>query len=123
MTDMADLRIDGNQLVLHLTAAEKIEGVHGDLRAPLSAVRGIEVLDDAHAPVGVRAGIKIGTRIPGVVEVGTVQGPAKRLFAVVHRDTPRGLRVRLEGTSYDEWIVGCADPESVAAGLGLPPGA
>jgi hypothetical protein len=120
MSDMAELRIDGNELVLHLTAAEKIEGVHGDLRAPLSAVRGIEVLDDAHEPVGVHAGVKIGTRIPGVIEVGIVQGANRRLFAAVHRGTPRGLRVRFEGTDYDEWIVGCADPETVAATLGLP---
>jgi hypothetical protein len=120
MSDMAELRIDGNELVLHLTAAEKIEGVHGDLRAPLSAVRGIEVLDDAHEPVGVHAGVKIGTRIPGVIEVGIVQGAERRLFAAVHRGTPRGLRVRFEGTNYDEWIVGCADPETVAAALGLP---
>jgi hypothetical protein len=120
---MADLRIDGNQLVLHLSAAEKLEGVHGDLRAPLSAVRGVEVLDDAHAPVGVRAGIKIGTRLPGVVEVGTVLGHHRRLFAAVHSDTPRGLRIRFEGAGYDEWIVGCADPETVAATLGLPAGA
>jgi hypothetical protein len=120
MSDMAELRIDGNELLLHLTAAEKIEGVHGDLRAPLSAVRGIEVLDDAHEPVGVHAGVKIGTRIPGVIEVGIVQGADRRLFAAVHRGTPRGLRVRFEGTDYDEWIVGCADPETVAATLGLP---
>jgi hypothetical protein len=120
MSDMAELRIDGNELLLHLTAAEKIEGVHGDLRAPLSAVRGIEVLEDAHEPVGVHAGVKIGTRIPGVIEVGIVQGADRRLFAAVHRGTPRGLRVRFEGTDYDEWIVGCADPETVAATLGLP---
>ena len=120
MSDMAELRIDGNELVLHLTAAEKIEGVHGDLRAPLSAVRGIEVLEDAHEPVGVHAGVKIGTRIPGVIEVGIVQGANRRLFAAVHRGTPRGLRVRFDGTDYDEWIVGCADPETVAATLGLP---
>jgi hypothetical protein len=117
---MAELRTDGNQLVLHLSAAEKLESVHGDLHAPLSAVRGVEVLDDAHGPVGIHAGIKIGTRIPGVIEVGIVQGATHRLFAAVHHDTPRGLRVRFEGTSYDEWIVGCADPEAVAAGLGLP---
>jgi hypothetical protein len=123
MTDVADLRIDGNELVLHLSGAEKVEGVHGDLRAPLSAVRGIEVLDDAHGPAGIKAGIKIGTRIPGVIEVGVIQGRTKRLFAAVHHDTPRGLRVRLVGTAYDEWIVGCADPEAVAAGLGLPAGA
>jgi len=120
---VADLRIDGNQLVLHLSGAEKLESVHGDLRAPLSAVRGVEVLDDAHGPVGVHAGIKIGTRIPGVVEVGIVQGRDHRLFAAVHSDTPRGVRVRFEGTNYDEWIVGCADPEAVAARLGLPAGA
>jgi hypothetical protein len=58
---MAELRVQGGDLVLHLAAVEKIEGVHGDLRAPLSAVRGVEVLDDAHGPVGIRAGIKIGT--------------------------------------------------------------
>ncbi len=117
---MAELRIDGNDLVLHLSGAEKVEGIHGDLRAPLSAVRGVEVLDDAHGPVGIRAGVKIGTRIPGVIEVGTVQGLSRRLFAAVHHDTPRGLRIRLDGTPFDEWIVGCADPEVVAAQLDLP---
>lgn len=119
---MAELRVEGSDLVLHLTGAEKVEGVHGDLRVPLSQVRGVEILDDAHAPVGIRAGIKIGTRIPGVIEVGTVQGAHKRLFAAVHHGTPRGLRIRLDGSSYNEWIVGCADPEAVAASLGLPAG-
>jgi hypothetical protein len=36
---MAELSTDGNELVLHLSAAEKVEGIHGDQRAPLSAVR------------------------------------------------------------------------------------
>lgn len=111
---MAELRVEDDQLVLHLSGLEKVEGVHHDLRVPLSAVRSVEVLDDAHGPVGIGAGIKIGTRLPGVIEVGTVLGPRK-IFAAVHHDTPRGVRVELEGTSYDEWIVGCADPESVVA--------
>ncbi len=42
------------------------------------------------------------------------------IFAAVHHDTPRGVRVLLRGTSCDEWIVGCADPEAVAAGLPVP---
>ncbi len=116
---MADLRVEDGELVLHLTGVEKVEGVHGDLRAPLAAVRGVEVLDDAHTPAGIHAGVKLGTRIPGVVEVGTVQGRTTRLFVAVHHDTPRGLRVRLESSVYDEWIVGCTDPETVAASLGL----
>lgn len=117
---MAELRVDGDELVLHLSGAEKMEGVHRHLRAPLSGVRAVEVLDDAHGPAGIHAGLKIGTRIPGVIEVGIVQGRTRRLFAAVHHDTPRGPRVRLEGTSFDEWIVGCADPDAIAARLDLP---
>jgi hypothetical protein len=114
---MAELRIVDGQLELHLTAAEKLESVHGDLRVPLSAVQGIEVIDDAHRPAGITAGIKVGTRIPGVIEVATIHGLKTKRFAAVHHDTPRGLRISLEGSSWDEWIVGCADPEAVAAKL------
>jgi hypothetical protein len=117
---MAELRVEAGELVLHLTAAEKFEGVHGDLRVPLSAVMEVEVLDNAHEAAGIRKGVKIGTRIPGIIEVGTVQGHSQRLFAAVHHDTPRGLRVGLEGSSFDAWIVGCADPEAVATRLRLP---
>jgi hypothetical protein len=114
---MAELRIEDDQLILHLTAAEKVEGVHGDLHAPLSAVVAVEVLEDAHEPVCIRSGIKIGTRIPGFIEVGTIQGLTRRVFAAVHHDTPRGLRVTLEDCAFDEWIVGCVDPETAAARL------
>jgi hypothetical protein len=117
---MAELRVEGNELVLHLSTAEKVEGVHGDLRAPLSAVRSVEVLDDAHGPAGWKAGVKIGTRIPGVIEVGTIRGRQHKVFAAVHHDTPRGLRVVLEGASHDEWIVGSADPEAAVTALALP---
>lgn len=114
---MAEFRVEGEQLVLHLTRAEKLEGVHGDLHVPLSAVAGVELLEDAHEPVCIGSGIKIGTRIPGFVEVGTIQGLKRRVFAAVHHDTPRGVRVSLEGVSFDEWIVGCVDPEDTVARL------
>lgn len=117
---MAELKIDGDELVLHLTTAEKVEGAHGDLRTPRSAVRAVEVIEDAHREAGLRAGVKIGMRIPGVAEVGIVQGATRRRFVAVHHDTPRGLRIALDGTAFDEWIVGCTDPETVAARLGLP---
>jgi hypothetical protein len=78
---MAELRRDGGDLVLHLSAAEKAEAVRGDLRVPVSAMRGVEV------------------------------------FVAVHGNTPRGVRVRLAGAPWDEWIVGRADPEAVAATL------
>jgi hypothetical protein len=114
---MAELRLEGGELVLHLTGAEKAEAVHGDLRVPVSAIRGVEVLDDAHSWTGIDVGFKVGLRLPGVVTVATVHGHGEKVFVAVHGDTPRGVRVRLAGAPWDEWIVGCADPEAVAATL------
>jgi hypothetical protein len=74
------------------------------------------VLEDTHAAAGLHAGIKVGTRLPGVVEVGRMYGDKKR-FAAVHRETPRGLRLVFEHGDFDEWIVGAADPEGVARTL------
>jgi hypothetical protein len=108
---MAELKVVGDALLLKLSHPEEFEAVHRDLRVPLAAVRSIEVLDDAHEPVD--HGLKEGERIPGVSEVATVRTDGKKIFAAVHRDTPRGLRIILDGASYDEWIVGCADPDAV----------
>ena len=114
---MAELQVKAAELVLHLSAAEKVGGVHGDLRVPLSAVRGVQVIQDAHEPAD--HGIKLGTRIPGMIEVGTVRGDGRNIFAAVHPDTPRGVRILLDGSFYHEWIVGCADPESVAHAVAI----
>ena len=119
-SDMAELQREGAELVLHLSGAEKAEAVHGDLRVPLSALRGIEVIEDAHDWTGIGVGFKVGMRVPGVATVATVRGHGEKMFVAVHGDTPRGVRVRLEGAPWDEWIVGCADPEAVAATLASP---
>jgi hypothetical protein len=112
---MAQLTVRERELTLALTRGEKLEGLHGDLRVPLSSVVGVDVLEDAHGAADI-IGLKVGTRLAGVTEVTTVHG-AVTVFAAVHRDTPRGVRVRLSGADQDEWIVGCADPEGVAAAI------
>jgi hypothetical protein len=116
---MAELAVEGGDLVLRLSAAEKVEAVHGDLRVPLSSVKRVEVIEDAHRSARL-IGLKVGTRIPGLIEVATVNGASKTIFAAVHHGTPRGVRVLLDGTGYDEWVVGCSDPEGVVAALALP---
>jgi uncharacterized protein len=108
---MAELQVEGAELVLHLSGLEKAAAVHGDLRVPLSAVRAVEVLEDAHEPAD--HGFKVGERLPRVVEVATVRAGGKKIFAAVHHDTPRGVRIVLDGADHDEWIVGCQDPEAV----------
>ncbi len=108
---MADLVVEDAELVLRLSALEKVEALHGELRFPTAAVRGVEVLADA--PGAVHGWRSPGTGIPGVVAVGTFRRAGSKTFAVVHMSTRRGVRVRLEGADYDELIVGCADPEAV----------
>jgi hypothetical protein len=70
-----------------------------------------------HDWTGIGVGFKVGMRVPGVATVATVRGQGEKMLVAVHGDTPRGVRVRLEGAPWDEWIVGCADPEAVAAAL------
>ena len=36
---MAELQVEGGELVLHLSRPEKAEAVHGDLRVPVSSGR------------------------------------------------------------------------------------
>lgn len=79
---MADLEGDSGGLVRHLSLAEVAEGIHGDLRVPLSAVTGFA--RSAHRAADV-VGVKAGTRVRRVVEVRTVVAVAKKLFAAVHR--------------------------------------
>lgn len=108
---MAELLVEGDELVLHLSGTEKLEAVHGDLRAPRSTVRSVDVLSDAHEPAD--HGFKVGERLPGYSEVATVRSDGQKIFAVVHHDTPRGVRINFEGADYDAWIVGSPDPESL----------
>lgn len=108
---MAELVVEGDELVLHLGKVEKLEAVHGDLRAPRSSVRSVEVLENAHEPAD--HGWKVGERIPGYSEVAVVRTGGQKIFAAVHHETLRGVRVDFEGTDYDAWIVGSADPEAL----------
>lgn len=115
MAVMAELKVEGDEIVLHLSLGEKAAAVHGDPRVPLSSLRRVEVLEDAHEPAD--HGWRIGERLPGVVEVGTILDGGRKIFAAVHHGTPRGVMLSFEGTGYDEWVVGCTDPESVVAML------
>lgn len=114
---MAELKVEGDQLVLSLSLAEKAAGVHGDLHAPRTSLKRAAVLNDAHEPAD--HGVRIGERLHGVVEVGTILDGGRKLFAVVHHDTPRGVLLEFEGGDWDGWIIGCADPEGTISSLGM----
>jgi hypothetical protein len=116
---MAELEVEDGKLILRLSGVEKTEAVHGDPCVPLSAVRSVEVLDDALEMTRVNTGFKVGMRIPGRATVAVVRRGGRKMFIAVHHDTPRAVRILFEGDSYDEWIVGAANPEAVIANLNL----
>ena len=62
---MTEFVVGETDLTLRPTSAEKVEGIHGDLRAPLTAITGVEVLDDANGAADL-VGLRAGTRIPRV---------------------------------------------------------
>ena len=112
---MAELIRERQELVVKLSALEKAEAVHGDIRVPWSAVQSVTVLDDAiHAVHSLKLP---GSRIPGVFAMGTFKSDDGNLFAIVHHQTPRGVKVTLTGTAYDALIIGMPDPEVVVTAL------
>jgi hypothetical protein len=114
---MAALLVEGDELVVRLTKVEKVEAMHGDVRVPLRCITSVEVLD---RPIHAVHGRRVGTGVPGVVLVGTVTSGDAKVFAALHHNTPGGVRVNLEGAPFTQLVVGCDDPEAVAAAVRQP---
>jgi len=112
---VAELRTEGDHLVLHLSALEKAEGFHGDIHVPLSSVRAVRVVDDPWRELrGLRAP---GTGLPGVIAVGTRRGDFGKDFAAVHGKGP-GVVVELDGAEFGRFVVTSDDAPGLAASLG-----
>jgi hypothetical protein len=111
---VADLDVDGSDLVLRLRGLEKAEGVHGDIRVPLSAVRAVRAVDDPWPELrGIRAP---GTGIPGKVAVGTRRGGFGKDFAAVHGKGP-AVVVELDGADFSRLVVTSDDAAARARAI------
>jgi len=104
---MAELIVDGDELVVRLRAVERMEAVHGEVRVPLGSVRTVEVLDDAWS--GPRASRRYRhSRSVGHRHLQIPRGQDLRRGSSRH---PTRCRVDLEGAQFDQLIVGCDDPK------------
>lgn len=113
---MAELVREDGALVLKLSTLEKAEGVHGDITVPLSSVQEITVVDDIiHAVHGIKMP---GSRLPGVFAMGTFLSGKEKIFAIVHHQNQRGVRVRLRDETFDTLLVGADNPEKLVESLG-----
>jgi hypothetical protein len=109
--NMSQLSIQNGTVTLHLTRAEKVAAVHGDVEFPLSAVTAVEVVPDALAAVhGLRAP---GLALPGVRKVGTWRTREGSEFVVASAGQP-GVRLHLQGQKLSSVLVGDADADELA---------
>lgn len=113
---MAELIRENDRLILKLSTLEKAEGVHGDIEVPLSAVEGVSAVDDIIHEVH---GLKMpGSRLPGVFAMGTFLSDREKIFAIIHHQNKRGVKVWLSGEAFDVLLVSSDDPEAMVAAIG-----
>jgi hypothetical protein len=109
---MAEIRVDGGQVSIALSLAEKIGALRGDLRFRRSAVRTVRVVDPSFNEIqGFRSP---GTRVPGVIALGSWRRRAGRDFVAVYRGQ-RGIVVEVHASQadYQRVILSTKSPENV----------
>ena len=110
---MAELRIEDETVVVHLSRAEKFGALGGDLHLPRSAVRVARVVDKPFAEIqGFRSP---GTRVPGIMALGTWRRRGgDRDFVAVYCGE-RGIVVEVDpnASSYLRVILSTKDPDGV----------
>jgi hypothetical protein len=112
---VAQLVVEGDRLVVHLTWPEKVWGLHGDIEVSLAAVRSVSTPENAW--IQMRGWRMAGIAFPGRIALGTRRHGEGYDFTAVHRQRPT-VQVDLNGpprwqrlvVSVDEGV----DPEAVA---------
>jgi hypothetical protein len=113
---MAALVIEGDQLVIVMSALERAAAFHGDVRVPCGSVRSIRVEPDPWCALrGIRAP---GTGFPGVIAYGVRRSTGDRPdFAAVRGRGP-AVRVELAPPSrFARVLITVPDPEATIAAV------
>ena len=118
---MAELLVEGSDLVVRLTGFEKVGALRGNVRVPLSSITdvGIEA-ESGRARRGLRAP---GTGMPTVLYLGNWWHRGGRDFLAIE---PRKPAVRIDlspGGRYVRLLVTVRDPHGTAADIEAARGA
>jgi len=110
---MAKIDIGAEFVTVSLSAAEKLEALHGNVTVPRAAIVAVRVVPDGMAEL---RGLRTGTGIPGVLVIGTLHAPGFVTFAVCHARRP-AIVIDLTGAQYDRLVITREDAEFIAASL------
>jgi hypothetical protein len=121
---MADLVVDGHELVVRLSLLERLGALRGsDVRLPLTAVARVRVTESPWREVrGIRAP---GTGIPWLMALCTLRGSGFRDFAAIYGRRP-AVVVEATGAQYQRLVISRTDADAKvrmieqAVGLGRP---
>jgi hypothetical protein len=114
---MATMKVNGNELRVEFAAWERLATWRGSLVVPLTAVRGVERIDQALRRT---RGGRRGLLVSGVVKVGIWGlGAGVRQLVSVKRKVP-ALRITLDRTvtGFDELLISTTDADRVAEAIG-----
>jgi hypothetical protein len=124
---VAELIVDDENLVVHLTLGEKVWGLHGDIRVRLSSI--VSVAPDPKPWLGLRGWRMTGISFPGHAALGTRRHGDGYDFCVLHRNRP-AVRVDVATGRFSRLVIcvsegGDAGAEAarIAASAGIAPSA
>jgi hypothetical protein len=105
---MAQLIVDGGDLLVRLSPLEKLGAFRGDVRVPLRVVRDLRAIDDLWPHLrGIRAP---GTGFPGVISLGTRRAAGVTDFAAVYGRRPGIVADLTSGrAAFDRLVVSSRD--------------
>jgi hypothetical protein len=121
---VAELTVEGADLVLHLSPLQKLASFHADVRAPLTAVRSVSVVEKPW--LALRGRRLAGTVMRGVTAMGTWSHSGGEFdFCVVRREQV-AVQVELNTGRFVRWLVGvtpgtdaAAEADRVASAAGI----
>lgn len=101
---VATVDLTEQEVVVRLTALEKLGALHGDLRLPRTAVRRVDITSHPFPEMrGVRAP---GTALPRFLALGTWRRAGKKDFVAIYRGRPAVIMQLNEGlTDYQRLII------------------
>jgi hypothetical protein len=106
---MAQVSIDGSNLIIDVQGLDKIWSLKSQLVIPLAHVRGATADPSI---TGERKGWRgPGTELPGVIVAGTFHQEGKKVFWDVHKKE-KAVVIELEDETYQRLVIEVDDPRA-----------
>jgi hypothetical protein len=103
---VAQLVVDGTDLVVHLTLREKIAGFHADIRVPLSSIQSASVPE--YPWMALRGWRMAGVAFPGRIAVGTRKHGTGFDFTCV-RKKERAVQIDATTGRFSRFVISVPD--------------